>query len=81
MNETRPWRMVEAARVLNVSRVALYHRVIRARRRGEPTPFALVDAPDQAGARLVADPADLMEWAQTWVGRHARRRPRARSKP
>lgn len=64
-----------AAELLNVTSIALYHRVRRAKGRGEGTPF------QRRGedGRLVAHRRDVLKWRDSWTGRHGQRRRRSPS--
>ena len=60
--------ITQGAELLGMGRAALYSRVLRADRAGEPMPFRR--GPNRT---WYSEPDSLLEWAASWKGRRARR--------
>jgi len=63
--------ITEAAEMLGIARSALYGRVTRAQKAGEPMPFRKSDGGEGS---WYAYPEAVKEWAASWTGRRAIRR-------
>lgn len=59
--------LAEAAAALAMTRNALYLRVLRARKRGEDTPFVRVGTVGRG--ELYAELEAVLAWAKTWTGK------------